>query len=82
MSETKNGAVTVLLGAQWGDEGKGKIIDYLIEKYNVSSNCVKIIYSEEKHGIILCAHILILKTRMCSNDKNDSESTFHDLLEE
>ena len=36
MSETKNGAVTVLLGAQWGDEGKGKIIDYLIEKYNVS----------------------------------------------
>ncbi|PAV59258.1 hypothetical protein WR25_09900 [Diploscapter pachys] len=36
MSETKNGAVTVLLGAQWGDEGKGKIIDYLIEKYNVA----------------------------------------------
>lgn len=27
--------VSVLLGAQWGDEGKGKIIDYLIEKYNV-----------------------------------------------
>ncbi|VDM56062.1 unnamed protein product [Angiostrongylus costaricensis] len=29
------GAVSVLLGAQWGDEGKGKIIDYLIENYDV-----------------------------------------------
>uniref|UniRef100_A0A915BT86 Adenylosuccinate synthetase n=1 Tax=Parascaris univalens TaxID=6257 RepID=A0A915BT86_PARUN len=27
--------VTVLLGAQWGDEGKGKIIDYLISKNKV-----------------------------------------------
>ncbi|VDN06207.1 unnamed protein product [Thelazia callipaeda] len=27
--------VTVLLGAQWGDEGKGKIIDYLIAKDKV-----------------------------------------------
>ncbi|KAK6043230.1 hypothetical protein COOONC_19266, partial [Cooperia oncophora] len=25
------GTVSVLLGAQWGDEGKGKVIDYLIE---------------------------------------------------
>ncbi|KHJ80342.1 putative adenylosuccinate synthase [Oesophagostomum dentatum] len=29
------GTVSVLLGAQWGDEGKGKIIDYLIENYDV-----------------------------------------------
>ncbi|CAI4223199.1 unnamed protein product [Auanema sp. JU1783] len=29
------GGVSVLLGAQWGDEGKGKIIDYLIENYKV-----------------------------------------------
>lgn len=25
---------TVLLGAQWGDEGKGKIVDYLAQKAN------------------------------------------------
>ncbi|VDM70992.1 unnamed protein product [Strongylus vulgaris] len=31
----KVGTVSVLLGAQWGDEGKGKIIDYLIENYDV-----------------------------------------------
>ena len=25
----------VILGLQWGDEGKGKIVDYLAEKYDV-----------------------------------------------
>jgi len=28
-------SVDVLLGLQWGDEGKGKIVDYLAEKYHV-----------------------------------------------
>lgn len=28
-------AVDVLLGLQWGDEGKGKIVDYLSEKYDL-----------------------------------------------
>ena len=28
-------AVDVLLGLQWGDEGKGKIVDYLAKKYEV-----------------------------------------------
>jgi adenylosuccinate synthase len=28
-------AVDVLLGLQWGDEGKGKIVDYLAPKYDV-----------------------------------------------
>lgn len=27
--------VDVLLGLQWGDEGKGKIVDYLAEKYDI-----------------------------------------------
>lgn len=31
----KGAAVTVLLGAQWGDEGKGKIIDFLIQHHQV-----------------------------------------------
>lgn len=29
------GKVDVLLGLQWGDEGKGKVVDYLAPKYNV-----------------------------------------------
>lgn len=36
-----NKNVSVLLGAQWGDEGKGKIIDYLIENHKV---CRKITF--------------------------------------
>ena len=28
-------AVDVILGLQWGDEGKGKIVDYLAEKYDI-----------------------------------------------
>ena len=28
-------AVDLLLGLQWGDEGKGKIVDVLSKKYNI-----------------------------------------------
>src|SRR4026207_544907 len=28
-------AVDVLLGLQWGDEGKGKIVDYLADRYQL-----------------------------------------------
>ena len=28
-------AVDVLLGLQWGDEGKGKVVDFLAPKYDV-----------------------------------------------
>ena len=28
-------AVDVILGLQWGDEGKGKIVDYLAESYDI-----------------------------------------------
>ncbi|GAI94918.1 unnamed protein product, partial [marine sediment metagenome] len=27
--------IDVLLGLQWGDEGKGKIVDFLTPKYDV-----------------------------------------------
>ncbi|KAF8381332.1 adss-1, partial [Pristionchus pacificus] len=37
----RRGRVAVLLGAQWGDEGKGKIIDYLIDhdKLDITARC-------------------------------------------
>ena len=31
------GKVDVLLGLQWGDEGKGKVVDVLTPKYDDSS---------------------------------------------
>ena len=27
--------IDVILGLQWGDEGKGKIVDFLAEKYDI-----------------------------------------------
>jgi adenylosuccinate synthase len=33
-------ANTILVGAQWGDEGKGKIIDFLTERATRSSSMV------------------------------------------
>ena len=32
---SKKMAVDVLLGLQWGDEGKGKIVDVLTSKYDI-----------------------------------------------
>lgn len=30
--EPERSKITVVLGAQWGDEGKGKVVDLLAEK--------------------------------------------------
>jgi len=35
----KDNRVTVVLGAQWGDEGKGKVVDLLAEHMDVVSRC-------------------------------------------
>ena len=32
-------AVTVVLGAQWGDEGKGKLVDILAQEIDVCARC-------------------------------------------
>ena len=34
-SKLKTGKTAVIVGAQWGDEGKGKIVDVLSERFNV-----------------------------------------------
>ena len=33
------GKATVVLGAQWGDEGKGKLVDILSAKIDVCARC-------------------------------------------
>jgi adenylosuccinate synthase len=32
---TPSGSIDVVLGAQWGDEGKGKLVDILCDKYDI-----------------------------------------------
>src|ERR1039457_934669 len=34
-SKLKTGKTAVIVGAQWGDEGKGKIVDVLSERFSV-----------------------------------------------
>jgi hypothetical protein len=34
-----NGKVNVVLGAQWGDEGKGKLVDTLAKDANIVARC-------------------------------------------
>lgn len=36
---TDNNKVTVVLGAQWGDEGKGKVVDMLATDVDVVCRC-------------------------------------------
>ena len=38
MTELKSG-VTVVLGGQWGDEGKGKLVDILVQEADVVARC-------------------------------------------
>lgn len=37
--DQRNNAVVVILGAQWGDEGKGKIVDMLASQADVVCRC-------------------------------------------
>lgn len=38
-SEKKKGTATVVLGSQWGDEGKGKLVDILSAEMDVCARC-------------------------------------------
>ena len=39
MPKTPLSTVTVVLGSQWGDEGKGKIVDMLAEHVDIVARC-------------------------------------------
>ena len=40
----KKSEVAVILGAQWGDEGKGKIVDLLCQRADVVCRCQVCLY--------------------------------------
>jgi len=57
MQEKEEGSVDVLLGLQWGDEGKGKIVDYLSPNYDIIArfqggpNAGHTLYVKNKSGV-------------------------------
>ena len=51
--------VCVVLGTQWGDEGKGKLVDILAQKYDVVARAQVRLYScITKAGVVLAAGLL------------------------
>lgn len=44
--------VKVVLGAQWGDEGKGKLVDLLAEHADVVARCQVMEHPESVHAVV------------------------------
>ena len=59
MAELKRG-VTVVLGGQWGDEGKGKLVDILAQEADVVARCQVFtsehVYSGALHSFFMPRH--------------------------
>ena len=59
LSQKKLGKVDVVLGAQWGDEGKGKLVDILSGQYDIcarvagGSNAGHTIVANVRRSLIL-----------------------------
>ncbi|HOJ40948.1 MAG TPA: adenylosuccinate synthetase, partial [bacterium] len=64
--------VTVLVGTQWGDEGKGKIVDYLAEeadivaRYQGGANAGHTVFvGERKHVFHLVPSGILHPDKIC-----------------
>ena len=62
----------VLVGAQWGDEGKGKVIDYLTDKVDVvvrsqggNNAGHTVVVGEEKYVLRLIPSGILRKGKLC-----------------
>ena len=64
--ETKN-KVRVILGAQWGDEGKGKLVDLLATEADVVCRCA-VSMSLLNHVKLIRDDTSFLKTVFCEID--------------
>ena len=54
-----NSKVTVVIGAQWGDEGKGKIVDFLSANSNAVCRCqVRVNIMRESYYFFLTSSVL------------------------
>src|SRR3954462_11008 len=65
-------ANSILVGAQWGDEGKGKIIDVLTEKEDIvvrtqgGNNAGHTVYlGKEKYGLHLIPSGILRRGKVC-----------------
>lgn len=58
-TDSQEGKVTVILGAQWGDEGKGKVVDLLATTADVVCRCqVSWLCNILKQIFVICIIVL------------------------
>jgi len=69
-SSGKKSEVVVILGAQWGDEGKGKIVDLLCQRADVVCRCQVGVFCW-REGDLLSCH----KHLLASSHDSDVSST-------
>lgn len=60
--------VTVVLGAQWGDEGKGKLVDILAAEMDVCARCA---------GGNNAGHTIVVPTTGERGERSETKFAFH-----
>jgi adenylosuccinate synthase len=70
--ENIRGSVDVVLGAQWGDEGKGKLVDILSNKYAICARVAggsnaghTIVVGVSTHSCVAVLHKCTTLTVVC-----------------
>ena len=69
-----------MLGSQWGDEGKGKLVDILAQRYDIVARCQARRLPELQfrvfHGLLRAASL-----RACSVDSSSRTAMSHERLQ-
>ena len=87
---------TVIVGAQWGDEGKGKIVDYLTESADVvvraqgGNNAGHTVISDGEEyilhlipsGILYPEKVCVIANITLTNHSEEATATFQRLVDE
>ena len=65
-------AMLKILGLQWGDEGKGKIVDLLSKDYPIISTILRTGGPNTEHTIIIKGKKFVLRQKMPSGVIRDN----------
>lgn len=58
----QQGQISVVLGSQWGDEGKGKLSDILCAEADICARCAVSFFS--------CCYCTVFYTKTCQGGNN------------
>ena len=67
LSPSHQMSVVAVLGAQWGDEGKGKLVDVLAQQADVVARCQVLKINKNNNNNPFCLQISFLGLTTCPN---------------